>query len=135
MHDHRKKDLSEEESYIEGRIQSAARTLRRLPDVRVQGYFNAWPTVIREPLEIMAMEPERLRVRPSQQDITNMEEVLFVWLKWLDVDERRLVWLRAERVRWKVICWRFGMGRTKAWEMYRRALARVAARLEYSVRT
>lgn len=123
------KKLSEGESYVEDRIQSAARTLRRLPDTRVQGYFNTWPAIIREPLEILQMEPEPMRVRPSQQDITDMEEVLFVWLKWLEADERRLVWLRAERVRWKMICARFGVGRTKAWEMYRRALARVAAKL------
>lgn len=131
MYDDREeeKKLSDGESYVEDRIQSAARTLRRLPDVKVQGYFSTWPAIIREPLEILQMEPEKMRIRPSQQDITDMEEVLFVWLKWLDPDERRLVWLRAERVRWKLICGRFGVGRTKAWEMYRRALARIAAKL------
>jgi hypothetical protein len=48
--------------------------------------------------------------------------------KWIEPEERRLVWLRAERVRWKLICARMGVGRTKAWEMYRRALARIASR-------
>jgi hypothetical protein len=131
MYDDRQeeKNLSDGESYVEDRIQSAARTLRRLPDVKVQGYFSTWPAIIREPMEILQMEPERMRIRPSQKDITDMEEVLFVWLKWLDPDERRLVWLRAERVRWKLICGRFGMGRTKAWEMYRRALAQIAAKI------
>ena len=130
MHDHEEpRNLSDDESYVEDRIGSAARTLRRLPDVKVQGYFSTWPTIIREPLEILQMEPEPMRVRPSQQDITDMEEVLFVWLKWIEPEERRLVWLRAERVRWKLICGRFGVGRTKAWEMYRRALASIAAKL------
>ena len=133
MHDHNEpeKILSNDESYVEDRIQSAARTLRRLPDVKVQGYFSTWPTIIREPLEILQMEPEKMRVRPSQQDITDMEEVLFIWLKWIEPEERRLVWLRAERVRWKLICARLGVGRTKAWEMYRRALTRIAARLPF----
>ena len=121
--------VSEGESYVEDRIQSAARTLRRMPDVKVQGYFSTWPTIIREPLEILQMEPEPMRLYPSQKSITDMEEVLFEWLKWLEPDERRLVWLRAERVRWKLICARFGVGRTKAWEMYRRALARIAAKI------
>jgi hypothetical protein len=97
--------------------------------VKVQGYFSTWPTIIREPLEILQMEPEPMRITPSMADITEMEEVLFVWLKWLEPEERRLVWLRAERVRWKLICGRFGVGRTKAWEMYRRALAAIAAKL------
>jgi len=123
------KQLTPGESEVEERLRSAARTLRRLPNVKVQGYFSTWPTIIREPLEILQMEPEPMRLQPSTADITEMEEVLFVWLKWLEPEERRLVWLRAERVRWKLICGRFGMGRTKAWEMYRRALASIAAKL------
>lgn len=123
------KQLTPGESEVEERLRSAARTLRRLPNVKVQGYFSTWPTIIREPLEILQMEPELLRITPSMADITEMEEVLFVWLKWLEPEERRLVWLRAERVRWKLICGRFGVGRTKAWEMYRRALASIAAKL------
>lgn len=123
------KQLTPGESEVEERLRSAARTLRRLPNVKVQGYFSTWPTIIREPLEILQMEPEPLRITPSMADITEMEEVLFVWLKWIEPEERRLVWLRAERVRWKLICGRFGVGRTKAWEMYRRALASIAAKL------
>lgn len=123
------KQLTPGESEVEERLRSAARTLRRLPNVKVQGYFSTWPTIIREPLEILQMEAEPLRITPSMADITEMEEVLFVWLKWLEPEERRLVWLRAERVRWKLICGRFGVGRTKAWEMYRRALASIAAKL------
>lgn len=123
------KQLTQGESEVEERLRSAARTLRRLPNKKVQGYFSTWPTIIRDPLEILQMEPEKMRVTPSNADITKMEEVLFVWLKWLEPEERRLVWLRAERVRWKLICGRFGVGRTKAWEMYRRALASIAAKL------
>ena len=123
------KQLTPGESEVEERLRSAPRTLRRLPNVKIQGYFSTWPTIIREPLEILQMEPEPLRITPSMADITEMEEVLFVWLKWIEPEERRLVWLRAERVRWKLICGRFGVGRTKAWEMYRRALASIAAKL------
>lgn len=123
------KQLTPGESEVEERLRSAVRTLRRLPNVKVQGYFSTWPTIIREPLEILQMEPEPLRITPSMADITEMEEVLFVWLKWIEPEERRLVWLRAERVRWKLICGRFGVGRTKAWEMYRRALASIATKL------
>ena len=123
------KQLTPGESEVEERLRSAARTLRRLPNVKAQGYFSTWPTIILEPLEILQMEPEPMRITPSMADITEMEEVLFVWLKWIEPEERRLVWLRAERVRWKLICGRFGVGRTKAWEMYRRALASIAAKL------
>jgi hypothetical protein len=35
--------------------------------------------------------------------ISRMEET-FTWLMWLEPDDARIVWLRAEGVRWKPIC-------------------------------
>ena len=32
---------------IEDRFEEAARTLRRLPDDKPQGYFNVWPAIVR----------------------------------------------------------------------------------------
>jgi hypothetical protein len=66
----------------------AFRTLRRLPPVRVQGYFNAWPEVLRSSHEIAAMAP--------------------------DEAERGLVWSRAARVPWKQISGELGCDRTTA---------------------
>ncbi len=123
------KTVTVKQKYVEDRIHDAARTLRRLPEERVQGYFSTWPKIKRDEMEILQMEKEPMRVRPSMDDITEMEEVLFVWLRWLEVDERKLVWQRAERVRWKLICAQFGVGRTKAWEMYKCALGKIAARI------
>jgi hypothetical protein len=57
-----------------------------------------------------------------------MDEALR-WLRWLELDETRLVWLRAEGVRWKLICARFGIGRTTAWYRWSGALTKIAARL------
>ncbi|HCK33408.1 MAG TPA: RNA polymerase subunit sigma [Rhodospirillaceae bacterium] len=123
------KTVTVKQKYVEDRIHDAARTLRRLPEERVQGYFSTWPKIKRDEMEILQMKKEPMRIRPSMDDITEMEEVLFVWLRWLEVDERKLVWQRAERVRWKLICAQFGVGRTKAWEMYKCALGKIAARI------
>lgn len=119
--------ITVKQKIVEERIRSAVRTLRRLPEERVQGYFNLLPTIIREPAEILQMEKEPLRLRASMKDITLMEEVLFIWMPWLEVEERRLVWRRSERVPWKLICAEFGVGRTKAWEIYKCALGKIAA--------
>ena len=123
------KTVTVKQKYVEDRIHDAARTLRRLPEERVQGYFSTWPKIKRDEMEILQMKKEPMRIRPSMDDITEREEVLFVWLRWLEVDERKLVWQRAERVRWKLICAQFGVGRTKAWEMYKCALGKIAARI------
>ena len=115
---------------VADRFEEAASTLRRLPAVHVQGYFNLMPEVIRTSVEIMQMEPEERRVGPpTAEAISRMEEVLD-WIFYLeDEEERRLVWLRAERVYWKQICWRLGCGRTKAWQMWTYALLKITTRL------
>jgi hypothetical protein len=48
---------------------------------------------------------------------------------WLDPEERRLVWLRAEGLPWKWITRRLGIGRTTAWQRCTIALLKIATRL------
>ena len=122
--------LTVSEKMIQDRLEDAARTLRRLPPVKVQGYFSTWPEIRRTKEEFDQMEKARLRLGPpTARSITQMEEVLFNWMKWLTVEQRKLVWMRAERVRWKQICWQLGFGRTKAWGLYKLALTRIASKL------
>lgn len=115
---------------VADRFEEAAQTLRRMPPVKVQGYFNVYPEVIRTSIEIMQGEKLPMRLGPPPADaISRMEETLD-WIFYLDdEDERRLVWLRAERVIWKQICWRLGCGRTKAWQMWTYALLKIVTRL------
>lgn len=115
---------------VADRFEQAAQTLHRLPRVSVQGYFNAMPEVIRTAAETLQEEKLPMRLGPpSAEAISKMEEVL-EWIWWLDdEDERRLVWLRAERVVWKRICWRLGCGRTKAWQMWTYSLLKIVTRL------
>ncbi len=115
---------------IADRFEEAASTLRRMPPVTVQGYFNVWPPVVRTIVEQMQAEKEPLRRGPpSAEAVSRMEETLD-WIFYLDSeDERRLIWLRAERVYWKQICWRIGCGRTKAWQMWVMALLKIVTRL------
>lgn len=113
---------------IEDRFEEAARTLRRLPEEKPQGYFNVWPPVVRTAWEILAMEPQPLRLLATPQAIDRMEEC-FDWLFWLDPEEARVVWLRAEGVRWKPICRRLGVSRATAWRWWAGALIKISYRL------
>ena len=111
------------------RFESAAYTLKRLPPVQAQGYFNAMPEVIRTATEKLQGDKLWLRLgSPTPEAISNMEETI-QWVFWLEEEERRLVWLRAERVPWKRIYWRMGCGRTKAWHMWTIALLKIATQL------
>jgi len=115
---------------VADRFEEAAATLKRMPPVKGQGYFNAWPEVVRTVMEQLQADRLPMRLGPPPADaISRMEETI-EWIFFLeDEDERRLIWLRAERVVWKRICWRIGCGRTKAWQMWTVALLRIVTRL------
>lgn len=113
---------------VADQFEEAFRTLRKLPPVKVQGYFNTWPEMVHSSREIAAMEPQPMRLWPSTAAITRLEQT-FDWVLWIDVDERKLVWSRAARVPWKVISWELGCDRTTAWRHWQLALTKIAARL------
>ena len=109
-------------------FEEAFRTLRKLPPVKAQGYFNTWPDIVRTSREIAAMEPQPMRVWPSAAAITRLEQT-FDWMLWITVEERKLIWLRAARVPWKAITFEFGCDRTTAWRRWTLALTKIASRL------
>ena len=88
---------------VANRFTEAARTARRLPPVRVPGYFSVWPAVVRTEYERVAGgDAPPLRFPPSPKEVDQMLEVMR-WVQWLDVDQRKLVWMRAKRYRWAEI--------------------------------
>ncbi len=114
---------------IADRFEEAVYTLKRLPPVKIQGYSSNWPEIVRTVFEKMQEGKLHMRLGPPTPDaISRMEETIN-WVFWLEEDERRLVWMRAEGVRWKKICWRLGCGRTKAWQLWSCALLTIATRL------
>lgn len=114
---------------VADRFEEAAYTLKRLPPVKIQGYKTTWPEIVRTVFEKMQEEMLPMRLGPPTADaISRMEETIN-WVFWLEEDERRLVWLRAERVPWKQIYRRLGCGRTKAWQLWSCALLTIATYL------
>lgn len=118
---------------IEERFEEAADTLRRLPEDRVQGYFSTWPSIVRDTREAYGWDDVRVRMPPPAPDAIDRMDETFTWLPWLEPDDARLVWARAKGTRWKEICWRFGVGRTTAWERWVAALCVIASRLNGDV--
>lgn len=122
-------DLQWTPALVEERLVEAAETMKRLPEVRVQGYYNSWPTILREFSDRVGEAPQRLRrPPPSPTAITRMEEAL-QWLRWLEADDARLVWMRAEGARWREICGRFGIARATANRRFEYALCVIVWRL------
>lgn len=89
---------------VEDQLESAADVFRSLPEVKPQGYFNAWPEYFHSFADQVGQEPRMRRPKPGPRDITQAEDAL-LWLRWLDPADARLLWRRANRKPWKPICW------------------------------
>jgi hypothetical protein len=71
---------------VEVQLAKAADVLRRLPEPRVNGYFNTWPEIVRDSYERSGFTEGSCSVAaPSSRAISEMEETMF-WLRWLDRD-------------------------------------------------
>jgi hypothetical protein len=114
---------------VEERLLEAADVMRRLPPVRVPGYFSTWPKTLIEFSDLVGRAPEPMRLPPpSAAAITRMEDAL-PWLQWLEPEDSKLVWMRLERAPWKAICWRFGIGRATANRRWQYGLCLITWRL------
>lgn len=114
---------------VAARFAEAAETGRRLPPVRVQGYFNVWPAFVRKEWESFSAKDYEYRpLPPTPEAIDRMLETMR-WVQWLEEEQRRLVWMRAKQFEWKEICRRFGCDRTTAWRRWQKALGIVAAQI------
>jgi hypothetical protein len=104
------------------RLEEAADVLARLPEDRLRGFYDLWPRII---------GPTRASAGPAAaapETIDRMDQALG-WLCWLEPEERRLVWLRAEGLPWKRITHRLGIGRTTAWQRWTTALLKISIQL------
>ena len=111
------------------RFAEAAETARRLPPVRVRGYFNLWPAFARREWEAFAAEEYDYRpLPPTPAAIERMLETMG-WVQWLDVEQRHLVWMRARQYEWGRIGKRFGCDRNTARRRWQQALEVVLGEL------
>lgn len=107
---------------VTSRVHEAARTAHRLPPVRVQGYFNLWPAFARTEFERMVCdEAPMIHFPPSPREVDRMLEVMG-WMQWLEVDDRKLVWMRADRYPWRDIARRFGCAERTAQRRWSRVM-------------
>lgn len=120
---------------IEDRFEEAAVTLRRLPDGSgARGYGSSWPEVVRSAHAAYGYDEARPpRIVPSAAAISRMEEC-FDWLRLVDPEDARIIWLRAEGVRWRQVCIRSGCVRSTAWRRWVAALQTIANKLNARAR-
>ncbi len=109
---------------IKNRIESAVYVMKLLPPVKAQGYRSTMPDIIYTPQELMLMDKKPIKIRPTSEQITQMDEVL-EWLAILEPWERKLVWKRGARIPWKYLCREFGYSRAQLNIKYQIALEKI----------
>jgi hypothetical protein len=114
---------------VEARLHEAANLMKRMPEVPAPGCHPLRPEVLAEFGDPIRQEPSRLKRPPASLDATSRMEETLAWLRWLEAEDAKLVWARAERTPWKVICWRFGVGRATANRRWKYSLSLIAWRL------
>jgi len=119
---------------VAARFSEAASTARALPPIPLQGYYNCWPQIQRASYEVLGAEC-RLTIPPPLPDAVDRMLETMQWARWLEEEQRHLVWMRAERYGWRKISQRFGCDRTTAWRRWQRALGAVAATLNQAPAT
>ena len=114
---------------VAARFVEAAETGRRLPPVRVQGYFNVWPTFVRENWEGFSDSDHEYRHLPPGPDAIDRMLETMRWMQWLEEEQRHLVWMRARQYEWQKIARRFGCCTKTAQRHWQRAIRTVTSQL------
>ena len=119
------------EKEIIARFKEAVMTLRRLPPVKVRGYFNSWPEVIYTQREIMRMDQKTNMRTVTPEEVSRMEMAIG-WLSLLETPmERKIVWMRANYIPWEIISKTFGFSRVTASKKYKSAIRFITQNYPY----
>lgn len=106
------------------RFEEASRTARFLPQLERSGYGRTWPAIIHQSWETLGRPEPSSYTPPSPQAVQRMLETM-TWVQSVEVDERKLIWARAQREPWRDVCAQLGCDRTTAWRRWNRALEAV----------
>lgn len=115
---------------MRARTELAAMTLRglRVHNLRPARLMANWPNVLHDFWESYGNVHVKTRpAHPSNRAIDDLDALMILMTRALNVVERGLVWDRASRVPWKVICDKLKCDRTNAWRCYTIAIMKMVA--------
>lgn len=112
---------------IKENLRFAADVMKRMPPVKVEGYFCTWPKfyTVDEDMENLS----EIWLPPLPEEIKTMEEIL-EWLKYTSLENRRIAWLKACGMGWKQMEKRYKTSRSTLARQYKTALNDIKENLE-----
>jgi len=124
------------EKIVMAYLEDAAEIHRRLPEVKVPGYFSLWPETMKDDWTRLydSVHGACRLGSPMPSEVTYHEEIMD-WLRWLNPHQQQIVWMRANRIPWKVLADQFGSNRTTLWRDMNAGLVRIASILSERARS
>ena len=115
---------------VEGFLIQAADIHRRLPDVRTPGYHSLWPPTLQDEWERLydAINGRPTLGSPLPAEVSYSEAVM-EWLRYVDPPSRQLLWMRANRVPWKILIEEFSRSKPTLWREQTRCLHAIVCHL------
>jgi len=113
---------------VEDHFREAILTLGKLPPVRQKDYFNLWSDIVCMPNERNFRKKRSMRNLATSEELIKLNQI-FEWLNWVTLEEKKLIWKRAENKHWKLICWELGCDRSTAWRKWVIACTKIATTL------
>ena len=116
-------------------IKCAVEVSKRLPRVAPKGYKVSWVDICYERYEIYFMDKKVYRKHPlTKFEIALLDNVL-EWVQILPTEEeKKIIWLKASLIPWKIICKRIGKSRQTLWTTWRNSLDYIAKNLNDSTK-
>lgn len=105
-------------------LETAAYVERLLPPVKPLKYRSWLFEIVYTPQEIAFMERRPIKIKPTNEQIALWERTLD-WMEVLEPDERQLVWKRAKRIPWKLLCREFKLCKSNLGARHLKALTKI----------
>ena len=111
-------------------LEEAASIHRRLPESLADEYQSLWPESMQDSWRKCydAIHGEPLLYEAEEREILFFHEAMH-WLDWVNSYQRRILWMRANRVPWKIIVAEYTQDKTTLWREQRLALTEIASKL------
>ena len=111
-------------------FEEAIRTLKKLPTAKLRDYFTSWPQVVYSEIEILRMDQRPKKWPATPEAISRMEKACGWILLLKEVEERKIIWLRAKRTPWKLICGELCFSRATANRKWKSAIRQITLLLD-----
>ena len=118
------------EELVVAALEEAIRTIKKLPSAKLRDYFTSWPQVVYSEIEIIRMDQRPKKWPATPEAISRMEKACGWILLLKEVEERKIIWLRAKRTPWKLICGELGFSRATANRKWKSAIRQITLLLD-----